>query len=117
MRWFLLGLVTGGWSPGKYTRLSLVNTPNTLLSLVQIPGDIGDGSVTSSRDPEADITPATDITPGPSPLGRPLVSAASDVTPSLVSANTGYIAEPTRHVGLQVKIFSLPTKTLLILTQ
>ena len=52
------------------------------------PGDIGEGSVTSSRDPEADITPATDI------------------TPSLVSANTGYIAalEPTRHVGLQVKI-------------
>ena len=51
------------------------------------PRDIGEGSVTSSRDPEADITPATDI------------------TPSLVSANTGYIAaESTRHVGLQVTL-------------
>ena len=49
---------------------------------LQTPGDIGDGSVTSSRDPEADITPATDI------------------SPSLISGN---ITEPTRHIGLQVK--------------
>ena len=53
---------------------------------LQTPGDPGDGSVTSSRDPEADITPATDI------------------SPSLISGNTGYITEPTRHIGLQVKI-------------